>query len=185
MIEELLKKFIYVGFFITNQKPPNLINFSWVLEKQIQKDNSGRVYLFVEEDESGNKKILKIGKSSDKMGMKGTLGFYYTALSGTPSQSRYNLHYLINKKILEGKKIHAYVKFVESVECEVFGFTTSSKERIPLDITYTEKLHLDDYKKIYGKFPEWNFQENSEEIDHEIMNNFGLFIQNKKTKKIK
>ena len=50
-------------------------------------------------------KILKIGKSSDKGGIKGTFGFYYTALSGTPSQSRFNLHHLIHNKILNGSKI--------------------------------------------------------------------------------
>lgn len=58
----------------------------------------GRVYIFKEIKSNGDVEILKIGKSSDKSGLNGTLGFYINALSGTSGTNRfcfkrYNMDY--------------------------------------------------------------------------------------------
>lgn len=181
--KNLLSNFIFVGSFEKLENSINLIKFNFNCTNEIKKDIRGRVYVFVEENNNGSYKILKIGKSNDKNGMSGTIGFYSNALSGTPSQSRYCLHYLIYQKLNEGKKIKAYVVFNDSTQQTIKGFITEKNIYIPPDMTYVEKIYLDDYKKINGKYPDWNFQENSEEHDYLLMENFGKFIQNKKNKK--
>lgn len=183
--KKLLVNFSYVGEFVESFKNPNLIKFNFYCDDKLKKDVRGRIYIFIEENTDGSYKILKIGKSNDKGGMSGTIGFYSNALSGTPSQSRYCLHYLINRKLSQGKKIKAYVFFTDSIQQTIKGFTTEKNIHIPPDMTYVEKIYLDDYKKINGKYPEWNFQENSEEHDYVLMENFGKFIQNKKESKNK
>ena len=60
MTETFLNGFTYTGSFTKSEKLPNLINFDWFCDKKTQKDIRGRVYLFVEEDKFGVKKILKI-----------------------------------------------------------------------------------------------------------------------------
>jgi hypothetical protein len=46
-----------------------------------------------------------------------------------------------------------------------------------------ERLFIEDYKNIYGKFPEWNFQENGKTLPIDLVESFGKFIMNKKQKK--
>jgi hypothetical protein len=175
---------IYVGEFITNHNTANLISFNWKIKGDITKDKSGRVYFFVEADKNNNKKIIKIGKSNDKNGIKGTLGFYTSTLSGSPSVTRFSVHHLIRQKLDEGKSILVFVKFVESIKTTVFGLTSKIKISIPLDVTYYEKQYLDDFKEIFGSYPEWNFQESGNKLSIYLIEKYVKFMDNKNKKRL-
>jgi hypothetical protein len=181
-IEEQLGKLEYIGNFFIKNNSPNLIGFNYSSTKEILSNKNGRIYFFVEINDE-NKKFLKIGKSSTKTGIKGTLSFYYDALSGTPGQNRFCMHYMIREKLDLGSKVEVYAIFSKSILTEINSFKTSLKIEVPLDMTYVEKLYLDDYKNNFGKYPEWNFQENNQKLPNNLMENFGKFIINKKTKK--
>ena len=177
-----LEKLDYIGNFFAKNEGPNLIGFNYSASREILSKKNGRVYFFIE-SKDGVKKILKIGKSSAKSGIKGTLTFYSDALSGTPGQNRFCMHYMIREKIDSGSVIEVYSIFSKSISTEITAFNTSVKVEIPLDMTYVEKLYLDDYKSNFGNFPDWNFQENSEKLPNNLMESFGTFIINKKQKK--
>lgn len=184
IVNELLnsESFIHVGNFIKENNSVNLISFDWIVKGEVLRDKRGRVYFFVETDNFGNEKIIKIGKSNDKGGIKGTINFYTSTLSGSPSITRFSLHHLIRKKIEEEKNISVFVKFVSSVKSVVEGLTTSKEILVPLDVTYFEKQILDDYKEIFGNHPEWNFKESGKMIPMDLIDKFTKFLQNKRVK---
>jgi len=185
MIEnQLISDFIYVGEFIDKEDSVNLISFKKEesIDNKTMSDKRGRVYIFLEEDEESSK-ILKIGKSSDKGGIKGTLNLYYAALSGTPGPNRFYLHHLISEKLKEGKRVKVFVRFAESVKKVIYGLTSNMEIDIPLDVTYIEKLCVEDYLKKFGSYPIWNYQERGERVKAELQEKFANFIFNKSQNK--
>ena len=180
-IDKLIKScgLIYVGEFIKNDNVPNLISFNWEIKGDVTKDKSGRIYFFVEVDSTKTKKIIKIGKSNDKKGIKGTLSFYTNTLSGSPSITRFSVHHLIRKKLDDNKSILVFTKFVESVKSTVFGLTSKKDIFVPLDVTYYEKQYLDDFKEIFETYPEWNFQESGNKLPIYLVENYAKFMGNK------
>lgn len=181
-LDNQLEKLDYIGNFFVKNEGKNLIGFNYLVSKEVLSKKNGRVYFFIE-NKDGIKKILKIGKSSAKSGIKGTLTFYSDALSGTPGQNRFCMHHMIREKIDSGSVIEVYAIFSKSISTEITAFDSSHTIEIPLDMTYVEKLYLDDYKNNFGKFPDWNFQENNEKLPNNLMESFGTFIINKKQKK--
>ena len=141
-----------------------------------KKNKSGRVYFFIEVDSENKKDILKIGKSSDKNGLAGTIGFYVNTLSGTPSITRYSVHNLIYRKLQENKKVLVYCKFSNSIKTKIKGIFEEHESEIPLDMTYVEELCLTEYHKNYLRFPEWNFQESNTQIPFDLLD---IFIRDK------
>jgi len=139
---------VFVGEFKIKKNNTNLISFDWCIDSKQKKDKRGRVYFFIEEDLNNQKKILKIGKSNDKNGIGGTIGFYVNTLTGTPSITRFSLHHLIYEKLNQNKRVFVYTKYSESIKKEVTGIFKKSIIEIPLDITYIEELCL---KEHYGK----------------------------------
>lgn len=174
------KNIFLVGEFLTRNSSKNLLSFNWVLSKVYQKDKRGRVYFFIEKKPNGEFNVLKIGKSNDKQGIKGTIEFYVSTLSGTPSITRFSVHHLINEKLLGGSQIFVYCKFSDSVFTKVSGIFNEYEINIPLDVTYIENICLQEYHKHFMKYPEWNFQENNTQIPLKLVENYGIFIQNKK-----
>ena len=177
-----LQNYIYVGDFTRSNHKKNMVAFEWKIDTPTKKDSRGRIYIFVETDSIGIKKINKVGKSNDKSGLIGTISSYTSTLSGSPSITRFSLHHLIRKKIDEGKKISVFVKFIGSVKAIVEGITTQKEVLVPLDVTYFEKQILDDYKKLFGCFPEWNFQESGKQVSIDLIDKFTTFIKNKRVK---
>ena len=177
----LLKNFTFIGEFVAlTESVRNLItlNVDKSVDKKIMSSKRGRIYVFVEEEKSGESEILKIGSSAAKSGLKGTLDCYTSALSGTPGQNRFCMHYLIHEKLNSGKKIKIYAKFVESVKTKITGLSSEIETEVPLDITYIEKICLDDYKATHGTLPIWNFQESGKKLPSNLKENFGNFIAN-------
>ena len=171
---------IFVGEFFKRDNNTNLISFKWDIDSTIKKNKNGRVYFFVEVDENGNKDILKIGKSSDKNGLNGTIGFYVNTLSGTPSITRFSIHNLIRKKLDENKKVIVYCRFSKSFKTKIKGLFNEYEYDVPLDMTYIEELCLKEYHNIFSKFPEWNYQESNTQIPIDLLEGYGIFIQEKK-----
>lgn len=181
-MNELLSQFTLVGNFIVIDKNPNMLNFNYLVKGKFLTKDEGRVYIIAQEKD-GNLEILKVGKSAAKKGVSSTIAGYYSALKGTPSQNRYCMHEMILNKIKDGYTIKFYVKYAESIKMKIKGFFTEEEIMIPIDMTYMERLFIEDYKKIYGVFPQWNFQENGKTLPIDLMESFGKFIMNKKQKK--
>ena len=180
---QLLEVFTYVGEFVVTKKNniKNLIDFERVLTTAEMKNNKGRVYVFAEVINGEVVDILKIGKSSAKSGLNGTIGCYSTALSGTPGPNRFCIHYMIYDKLNSGSQIMVYVRFTESVKRIITGLYSEIEVEVPLDVTYIENLCLVDYKNKFGTYPTWNFQERGETLPIYLMEKFGTFIKDKKT----
>ncbi|MDB4126705.1 hypothetical protein N9580_01725 [Flavobacteriales bacterium] len=64
------------------------VKYNEKIEKSILQCNLGRVYLF-----TCNENIIKIGGSSSKGGIKTSLSFYTTSMTGSPGKARFIIHY--------------------------------------------------------------------------------------------
>jgi hypothetical protein len=125
--------------------------------KDIQKKENGRIYLIVV-----NNKIYKIGSSASKGGIKATLGCYITGLGGSPSIRTMGIPVLIQELLDAGNEIKIYALFNDPIKVQVYGLSSAKEETTYPDVKVMEEACRVDYKKIYGKYPEWNFQENHE-----------------------
>lgn len=181
----LNKDVVFVGEFIKNENKTNLLKFKWNIDSTAKKNKSGRVYFFIEVNPDNTKDILKIGKSSDKSGLNGTIGFYVNTLSGTPSMTRYAVHNLIYRKLQEDKKVLVYCKFSNSIKTKIKGIFEEHESEIPLDMTYVEELCLNEYREKFLKYPEWNFQESNTQIPFDLLEKYSMFMEDKKNNKIK
>ena len=132
-------------------------------DKNIQNKENGRIYLIVVDDQ-----IYKIGSSACKGGIKNTLSFYEGGLGGSPSLRTFGIHMLIQEQLDIGKKIKIYVMFIEPIRVVINGLLTSIEKITYPQIKDMENVCREDYKKIYGKYPIWNFQENVEEFPKNI-----------------
>ncbi len=176
---------VFVGEFLKKENNINLLSFDWKIDSATKYNKSGRVYFFVVISNEGNKDILKIGKSSDKKGLCGTIGCYVSALSGSPSVTRFSIHNLIRKKLDQNNRILVYVKFSKSIKTKLKGIFEEHESEIPLDMTYVEELCLKEYFKEYSKYPEWNYQESHKELPIDMIESYSSFVENKKNLKTK
>ena len=126
------------------------------IDKNILTDNSGRVYLI-----TSNGIIKKIGGSTCKNGIKGTLSPYKSSMKGNPSIRSYGIHILIEKEIEMGNNVEVYMITSKVVLASVKGLFTESTIEIAAFKEMEDKCR-EDFKSIEGKYPEWNFQENAE-----------------------
>ena len=90
-ISEVTNAFKIGEFLLRNDDNPNKIKIKYLTKDEIDQDilhdSSGRVYLLVSND-----KIMKIGGSMSKGGIKSTMHFYVSAMQGGPSQSLSLIH---------------------------------------------------------------------------------------------
>ncbi len=166
---------VYIGNIVkktTNSKGKWKLDY--VCDKEIQKKENGRIYFIIINDE-----IYKIGSSECKGGIKNTFGFYEGGLGGSPSIRTFGIHQLIQEQLNLGKIIKIYALFIEPIKVTIQGIV-SSVERITYpQIKEMEDLCRKDYKKIYGKYPQWNFQENVEEWPEHIKLAFKEQVNNR------
>jgi len=160
------ERIVYVGQ--VKYKEPRIENTienkwkgKWDIEykcnKEIQIKENGRVYLIVV-----NKKIYKIGSSSGKGGIKATFGFY-KEVNRSHSISRIGVHVLIQELLDADKEVKIYVLFNDPIKVLAYGLSSANEVVTYPDVKVMEDACRIDYKKIYGKYPQWNFQENGEE----------------------
>ena len=119
-ISEVTNAFKIGEFLLRNDDNPNKIKIKYLTEDEIDQgilhDSSGRVYLLVSND-----KIMKIGGSMSKGGIKSTMHFYVTAMQGGPSQSRWCTHLLIEKELRDENKVECWMIKNEKVEAKIAG----------------------------------------------------------------
>jgi hypothetical protein len=159
-----IENLIYIGDIIeknTNSKGKWKLDYK--CDKNVQKKENGRIYLIVIDGI-----IYKIGSSECKGGIKNTFGFYEGGLGGSPSIRTFGIHLLIQEQLNLGKKIQIYVLFIEPIKVVITGLSSSIEKITYPQIKEMEDLCREDYKKIYGKYPMWNFQENVEEWPEHI-----------------
>ena len=145
------------------------------LEKSILKNNAGRVYIIVVDGI-----IKKIGGSQSKGGIKATLSFYQSAMQGGPSLRSYGIHLLITEALEKGKKVEIYMITSKSVKASVKGLFSEEKKNTNV-FKEMENKCKEDYKKIEGDFPEWNYQERAVPWPKKIHESYVKFL----TKRVK
>lgn len=123
------------------------------LKKNILTNNAGRVYIIVVDGI-----IKKIGGSQSKGGIKATLSFYQSAMQGGPSLRSYGIHLLIKEALENEKRVEIYMIISQSVKAPVKGLFSIEKMKTNV-FKEMENKCKEDYKKIEGDFPEWNYQE--------------------------
>ncbi len=159
-----IQDIIYIGNIVEKN---TLSKRKWKLEyscdKNIKTKENGRIYFIVI-----NGEIYKIGSSECKGGIKNTFNFYESGLSGSPSIRTFGIHLLIQEQLNLGKTIQIYALFIEPIKVTIKGLLSSIEKITYPQIKEMEDLCREDYKKIYGKYPKWNFQENVEEWPQHI-----------------
>lgn len=147
------------------------------LGKEILTDNSGRIYLIVVDG-----KIMKIGKSKCRGGIKSTMSFYQSGLQGGPSIRTYGIHILISEELEKGKKVEIYMIPAKKSRLAVRGLFDEEIIDVTPDILDIEAKCKKDYKNKEGKYPPWNFQENGEVWREDILR--GLNEHDRKRKSL-
>ena len=131
------------------------------LPKNILTDNVSRVYIIVV-----NNKIYKIGQSSDKKGIKGTLNIYKDGgVKGRPSVRSYGIFHFLMEEIKKGHKISFYMIYQNSLKGDIKGlFKIHENQDIQISPKIIEERCLADFlAKENGKYPIWNLQERGED----------------------
>ncbi|MBU4299248.1 hypothetical protein KJ636_04350 [Patescibacteria group bacterium] len=145
------------------------------LEKSILKNNVGRVYIIVVD-----RIIKKIGGSQSKGGIKATLSFYQSAMQGGPSLRSYGIHLLITEVLKKDKTVEIYMITSQTVKAAVKGLFSEEKKDTNV-FKEMENKCKEDYKKIEGDFPEWNYQERAAPWPKKIHKSYVKFL----TKRVK
>jgi len=143
--------------------------------KNILRDDAGRVYIIAVDGV-----IKKIGGSQSKGGIKATLSFYQSAMQGGPSLRSYGIHLLIKEALEKGKKVEIYLITSKSVRASVKGLFSEKRKDTNVFKEMEDKCK-EDYKKIEGDFPEWNYQERAVPWPRNIHKSYVKFL----TKRVK
>ncbi len=156
-IEEV-KTAIKIGDFILKKNHRNRIDIKYLenISKDVLIDNSPRIYLFIQDGI-----IKKIGGSSGKGGIKATMNFYVSAMTGSPGVPRFVLHLLIARELEKGSKIELYMITSPKVLATINGLFGSKKVEIA-SFKEMEDFCKSDYFSREKRYPDWNFQENHE-----------------------
>jgi len=163
--------------FYKQQHGKALWNIKWESDvKDLIKKENGRIYFILVNDN-----IVKIGCSECKGGMETTFAFYMGGLGGSPSLRTFGVHHLINEELEDNNIVELYGMWNESIEVPVRGIYEVSNEIIYPSIKSMEDKCRNDYKKIFNRFPSWNFQENHQEWPEHIKKMYKEQVKNRKT----
>ncbi len=151
----------------------------WLPEvNHLIKQENGRIYFIVVDNI-----IKKIGCSECKGGMKTTFAFYKGGLGGSPSLRTFGIHHLIYDELLANRNVELYGMWNKSIKVQVQGlFGEEEQEIYPAIRSMEDKCRLE-YKQVYGKYPEWNFQENAEQWPTHIQELYKAQVQQRGKKK--
>ena len=131
--------------------------------------NDSRVYFFVV---NGN--IKKIGASECKGGIKSTMLFYETGLTGSPSLRSYGIHMLVKEELETGNKVEVYVIWNKPVQVSLNGLIGNHEYYVNPSMRMCEEICKNEYYAKTQSFPEWNFQENCEQFPEHIKKAYDL-----------
>lgn len=152
----------YIGdFVLRNDNSRNFISINYKVERDILKNEDGRVYLICSDGI-----IKKIGGSQSKGGIESTMSFYINSMTGSPGKPRFILHLLIRDELIKGK--HCTLHMITSPKVISFVNGLTSKKKIEIAaFKEMEDLCKSDYFYEMKKYPDWNFQENNDDYPKE------------------
>ena len=91
--------------------------------------------------------------------MANTMGFYQGGLGGSPSVRTFGIHHLIANELKAGNEFEIWGIWSSPVKVQVPGLFETSEMLVTPSIHCMEDKCREDYKKIMGDFPPWNYQE--------------------------
>ena len=174
-----VKTAIKIGDFALRQKHRNKIDIRYLanIDKKILIDGSARVYLIVQDGI-----IKKIGGSTSKGGIKTTMSFYISAMTGSPGVPRFVIHLLIEKALRRGSKVELFMITSPKTLATINGLFGSKKVEIA-SFKEMESLCKSDYYSREREYPEWNFQENHQAYPPELARKHVLYHQKRLSKR--
>lgn len=170
-----------IGNFILKNKHKNKIELKYSpgLGNETLKDDSARVYLITQDGI-----IKKIGGSASKGGIKATMNFYTSAMTGSPGVPRFIAHLLIETALKKGSKLELFMITSPKTLAKVSGLFGYKKLKIA-SFKEMEDLCKFDYYSIEKKYPDWNFQENHKSYPSELARKHNLYQKRRIAKKRK
>jgi len=168
-----VKTAIKVGDFVLKKNHRNHIDIKYLptLSNKILTDNFARVYLITE-----NGIIKRIGGSASKGGIKATMMFYVSAMTGSPGVPRFVAHLLIEKALRNKSKVELFMITSPKTLAKVSGLFGYKKVKIA-SFKEMEDLCKSDYFSKEKKYPDWNFQENHEPYPSALAREHNLYHQ--------
>ncbi len=168
-----------VGDFVIRKNHRNKINIKYLsgLDNKILADDSARIYLIVQDGI-----IKKIGGSASKGGIKATMSFYITAMTGSPGVPRFAGHLLIERALKNKSKVELFMITSPKVLARICGLFGYKKIKIA-SFKEMEDLCKSDYYSREGKYPDWNFQENNTPYPADIALKHNLYHKKRLSKK--
>lgn len=168
-----VKTAIKVGDFVLKQNHRNHIDIKYLptLSNKILTDNSARVYLITQ---AGI--IKKIGGSASKGGIKATMMFYVSAMTGSPGVPRFVAHLLIENALRSKSKVELFMITSPKTLAKVSGLFGYKKVEIA-SFKEMEDLCKSDYFSKEKRYPDWNFQENHEPYPPKLAREHNLYHQ--------
>jgi len=176
---EDVKTAIKIGDFVLRVNHRNKIDIKYLpdINKKILTDNSARIYLIVQDGI-----IKKIGGSTSKGGIKATMSFYVSAMTGSPGVPRFVVHLFIEKALRGKSKMELFMITSPRTIAKVSGLFGYKKVAIA-SFKEMENLCKSDYYSKEEKYPDWNFQENHRPYPPELAKKHNLYHQKRLNKK--
>jgi len=174
-----VKTAIKVGDFILRKSNRNKIDIKYLptLGKKILTDNSARIYLIIQDGI-----IKKIGGSTSKGGIKATMIFYISAMTGSPGVPRFVVHLLIERALKNKSKVELFMITSPRTLATVNGLFGLKKVKIA-SFKEMENLCKSDYYLKEKRYPDWNFQENHKPYPPDLAKKHNLYHRKRLNKK--
>lgn len=174
-----VKTAIKIGDFVLRNNSRNKIDIKYLpnIDNKILTDDSARIYLIVQDGI-----IKKIGGSASKGGIKATMMFYISAMTGSPGVPRFVLHLLIERALRDKSKVELFIIVSSRTLAKVSGLFGYKKVEIA-SFKEMENLCKSDYYSKERKYPDWNFQENHKPYPPKLAKKHNLYHQRRLNKK--
>ena len=168
-----------VGDFKLKENHRNHIDIQYLpnFSNKVLTDNTARVYLIVQDGI-----VKKIGGSASKGGIKATMKFYVSAMTGSPGVPRFVVHLLIEKALCNKSKVELYMITSPKTLAKISGLF-GYKKVVIASFKEMENFCKSDYYSKEGKYPDWNFQENHEPYPKKLAKKHNLYHQKRLKKK--
>jgi len=157
----------------TGNKPvkfeyPLILDYHGNFSKKMRRTRAAYNYFFVVDGE-----ICKIGQSSGEL--SDSMAFYEKAGQDDPGPSRFAVNCLIREELSNGKCVEVYIKYREPDPTRIEGLTEESQEEVISGAKEMEKASNNEFKKIKGRLPKWNFQESNNPIPRHIQSDYAEY----------
>lgn len=174
-----VKTAIKIGNLVLKKNHRNKIDIKYLpnISKEVLSDETPRVYILVQDEI-----IKKIGGSTGKGGIKATMNFYVSAMTGSPGPSRFVTHLLIAEALKNGSKVELYMITSPKTLATINGLFSSKKIKIASS-KEMENFCREDYFSKENRYPDWNFKENNEPYPKRLAKKHNLYHQKRLKKK--